>query len=87
MNSYKNQILSKICYTEFVYERINKKLNKNYKKEEIEIMISTIIKENDGFEFKKIGKNIYITNPLNKIRITINTHSFRIITVDDLNKK
>lgn len=50
-------------------------------------MISTIIKENDGFEFKKIGKNIYITNPLNKIRITINTHSFRIITVDDLNKK
>lgn len=59
MNSYKNQILSKICYTEFVYERINKKLNKNYKKEEIEIMISTIIKETDGFEFKKIGKNIY----------------------------
>ena len=30
MNTYKKQILDNICYTELVYGRINKKLNRNY---------------------------------------------------------
>jgi hypothetical protein len=33
MNSYKTEVLNKICYTELVYERINKKLNINAFKE------------------------------------------------------
>lgn len=36
MKSYKTEILNKICYTELVYERINKKLNKKLLKDEIE---------------------------------------------------
>ena len=45
MNNYKTEILKKICYTELVYERINKKLNKQLSKSEIEELILKIIKE------------------------------------------
>ena len=39
MENYKEEILVKICYTELVYGRINKKLNKELSKAEIEEMI------------------------------------------------
>jgi hypothetical protein len=43
MHNYKKEILAKICYTELVYERINKKLNLKLSKDKIETFISTII--------------------------------------------
>ena len=86
MKSYKTEILKKLCYTELVYERINKKLNKKRSKEEIEKMIIEIIKETNELQFQKAGKNIYVTNPERNIRITINSNTFRIMTVDDLEK-
>ena len=87
MNNYKNEILGKICYTELVYERINKKLSTKLSKEKIEKMIFEIIKGTDKAEFQKIGKNIYITNNEKNIRLTINSNTYRIITIDKLNKK
>lgn len=87
MNNYKKEILSKICYTELVYGRINKKLNKELSKDQIEKMIFTIIKETDESEFYEKGKNIYVTNNERNIRLTINSYTSRIITVDKINDK
>lgn len=87
MFNYKKRILNEICYSELVYERINKKLNIQLSKDKIEKMIFAIIIETDDKEFKKIGKNIYITNNERNVLLTINSNTFRIITVDRLNKK
>jgi hypothetical protein len=87
MNNYKTEILKKICYTELVYERINKKLNKQLSKSEIEELILTIIKGTTETEFEKTGKNIYVTNKEKQVRLTINSNNYRIITADHLQKK
>lgn len=83
MNINKAKIINGICYTELVYNRINKKLNSTYTKPEIEEMILNIIKETPESGFQKIGKNFYVTNVQNNIRITINTNTYRVITVDN----
>jgi hypothetical protein len=82
----KYEILNKICYTELVYGRINKKLNSKYSKPEIEKMLYDIIDESDEKFFKKIGKNIYVINTEHNIKLTINSNTYRIITVDKINK-
>ena len=87
MNNYKEEILDKICYTELVYERINKKLNIVLSKDKIEKMIFEVLTETDEINYKKTGKNIYITNVEKNVRLTINSYTNRIITVDRLNKK
>jgi hypothetical protein len=84
MNITKNEILKTICYTELVYGRINKKLNSNYSKSEIEEMLFRIIKETEIRFFHKTGKNIYVENSTNNIRITINSNTYRVITVDKI---
>lgn len=87
MSNYKIDILENICYTELVYDRINKKLNKELSNDKIEEMIFAIISETDETEFKKTGKNIYITNNKQNIKLTINSFTNRIITADKLNRK
>ncbi len=87
MSNYKNEIHDKICYTELVYGRINKKLSIELSKNKIEEMISTIISETDESDFQKTGKNIYITNNERNVRLTINSYTNRVITADKLNKK
>ena len=84
MNIVKNEILKKICYTELVYGRINKKLGINFSKKQIEKYIFKILEETEGKFISKIGKNFYITNKENQIKITINSNTFRIITVDKI---
>jgi len=87
MGNYKNGILEKICYTDLVYGRINKKLNIDFSKDKIEKMIYKIIKETKESQFVKNGKNIYIINNQRNVRLTINSYTNRIITADKLNKK
>jgi len=82
MNMDKAEILDRICYTALVYERINKKLGSKFSKSEIEKMIFDIVKETREMFFQRIGKNIYITNREKNIKITINSNTYRIITVD-----
>ncbi len=82
MSINKVEILNKICYTELVYERINKKLNSRLLKSEIETLILNIIRETSEGFFQRIGKNIYVTSAEKSIRITINSNTYRIITVD-----
>jgi len=80
----KAEILDRICYTELVYERINKKLGSEFSKLEIEKMIFDIVKATREIFFQKIGKNIYVTNHERNIKVTINSNTYRIITVDKL---
>ena len=87
MNINIPEILSKICYTELVYQRINKKLKTELSKLEIEKMLFDILNETQEKYFKKIGKNIYVNNSDNNIKITINSNTFRIITIDKIVKK
>lgn len=84
IKNYKPEILSKICYTDLVYGRINKKLKLDLSNGKIEEMITEIVKETDESQFEKRGKNIYITNFERNIRLTINSYSNRIITADKL---
>ena len=82
----KAEILSRICYTELVYGRINRKLGINFSKPEIEKLLFDIVKETQEMFFQRIGKNIYVTSLERNIKVTINSSTYRIITVDKLNK-
>jgi len=87
MSINKKEILENICYTELVYGRINKKLNIKFSKKQIEEFISKILKETEINSFLKIGKNFYIVNIENNVRITINSNTFRVITADRIQQK
>lgn len=86
MNISKQDILENICYTKLVYERINKKLKINFSQKQIEVYLINILKETDQTFFTKRGKNFYVLNRKNNIRITINSNTFRVITVDKIKK-
>ena len=86
MPTPKKDILANICYTELVYGRINKKLQLSLSNDKIEELVLAIIKQTDEVDFKKIGKNIYISNQNRNIGLTINSYIFRIITADKLNR-
>ena len=81
---HKKELLKNLCYTELVYDRINKKLSTNYSKLEIEEKLYTVIQETEVDSFLKKGKNFYIINKKHSIRVTINSNTFRVITVDKI---
>jgi hypothetical protein len=82
MKINKREIFKNICYTELVYERINKKLSTNYSKKQIKELVMKVLKETGVKFFIKKGKNLYIKNIENNIVLTINSSTFRIITVN-----
>ena len=86
MASIKNEILKKICYTELVYGRINKKLGLQMSKNQIEDFILKVLAETNENHFINIGKNYYVTSKEHNVRITINLNTFRIITVDSIDR-
>jgi hypothetical protein len=86
MKVNKQKIIENICYTELVYERINKKLSSYYSKEQIEVLISEILIGTNENSYAKKGKNFYVMNAENSIRITINSNTFRVITMDRIKK-
>lgn len=87
MRVNKAKIIENICYTELVYGRINKKLNTSFSVKEIEDYLLDILQKTDPSFYTKTGKNFYVLNEENKIRITINSNTTRIITVDRIKKK
>jgi hypothetical protein len=86
MHNDKAKILNRLCYTELVYERINKKLHCQLSKNEIEKLIFKVINETREQFFERKGKNIYVTNREENIKITINANTYRVITVDRIIK-
>jgi len=87
MTINKQLIIENLCYTELVYGRINKKLATDFSNEQIEVLINEVLKNTDEKYYTKTGKNYYVTNTENNIRLTINSNTFRIITVDRLRNK
>ena len=53
---------------------------------EIEELIFKVITETEKELFERKGKNVYITNREQNIRITVNQNTFRVITVDLIDK-
>ncbi len=86
MTNVKQQILNNLCYTELVYKRINKKLKSNLTKKEIELKLLELITQTDSHNINQIGKNYYIYNTTENIRITVNSNTYRVITVDKILK-
>lgn len=84
MTNYKAIISKKICYTHLVYGRINKKLGLRLSHKEIEKFILETIEKTIDANFVKKGKNIYISNNIENIRLTINSNTNRIITADKI---
>ena len=80
----KAEILKGICYTDLVYERINKKLGLKLAKTQIEQLMTKILNETDEKYFLKVGKNFYVVNIKSNMRVTINSNTFRIITADKI---
>lgn len=81
-NKMKQQIIKNLCYTELVYDRINKKLKTVYSRPEIEALLLKVLEATDESDYIKRGKNYYITNREHGIRVTVNSNTCRIITVD-----
>jgi hypothetical protein len=65
-----------------VYDRINKKLKTAYSRSEIESLMLQVLEETNEKDYEKRGKNYYITNREYGIRVTVNSYTFRVITVD-----
>lgn len=86
MTDPKQSIIEHLCYTDLVYKRINKKLSVSFSNDQIEIFIKEALESTDNMFFAKKGKNFYVTNSEEKIRITINSNTFRVITVDRIGK-
>ena len=86
MSINKTEILSRLCYTEMVYGRVNKKLSTQFSKSEIEAMLHKVLAETEDSYFERIGKNIYATNFEHQLKITINSNTYRIITVNRITK-
>jgi hypothetical protein len=84
MTDKKQKIIENLCYTELVYERINKKLTTDFSNGQIESFIDEILRKTNEKFYVKTGKNYYVTNTENNVRVTINSNTFRIITVDRL---
>jgi hypothetical protein len=80
MQLAKSEILKKLCYTVLVYDRINKKLGTHLAKDQIEKKIYQIILESPIESISRKGKNFYIKNQ--NISITVNSNTYRVITVD-----
>ena len=74
-------IIEKLCCTELVCDRINRKLGLHLSPHEIESFVSRIIESTDDAHFQKRGKNYYITNDAAHVRITVNSFTNRVITI------
>lgn len=79
----KNIILENVCYTDLVFGRVNKKLNTNMSQKEIKFLVLDILNDTRS-QFEKIGKNYYISNAEKKIKLVINSSTYRLITVDKI---
>lgn len=82
MRIAKCKILENLCYTELVYGRINKKLKSQLSKDQIEDKIYKSILDTAVEDFHRKGKNYYVMSQ--NIKITINSNTFRVITVDPI---
>jgi len=76
-------IKRRVCYTDLVYQRVNKKLKVDLSRPEIEQLVQNILGDAQT-TVEKRGKNYYVSGLAYSTRLTINSFKFRLITVDRL---
>lgn len=82
MENIKKLIIKKHKYTDLVFYRINKKLNITFNNEQIKNYIFSLIQNTNEEDIIKKWKNFYIYNKIDNIRITVNSFTYTVITVD-----
>lgn len=76
-------IKRQVCYTDLVYQRVNKKLKVELSRPEIEKLVQDILTDNQT-TVEKRGKNYYVSGLAYSTQLTINSFNFRLITADRL---
>ncbi len=59
MRSHQNEISDKLCYTELVYDRINRKLGLHLSSQEKESLVPDIVERTDEKHFLKKKELLY----------------------------
>ena len=72
-----------VCYTNLVYQRVNKKLKVELSRSEIKKLVQNILID-DQTTVEKWGKNYYVSGLAYSTQLTINSFNFRLITADRL---
>lgn len=76
-----HQLISQVGYTPLVFGRINRKLGTDYHPDQIKSFVINILIDPQT-TIQTQGKNYYLNNQKLDVRLTINRHSFRVITAD-----
>jgi len=82
-NTLLSELQRTVCYTELVYQRVNKKLKTQLTQTEIEALVDRLLADVTS-SVEKRGKNYYITNQHAQIQLVINSFNSRLITVNAL---
>ncbi|WP_203640372.1 DUF3781 domain-containing protein [Levilactobacillus andaensis] len=75
------QIIDHVCYTELVYQRVNKKLSVDLSQAEVEGLVVLVL-DDSATSIEKRGKNYYVTNQPRQVQLVINSFNYRLITVN-----
>ena len=71
-------IQSRVCYTDLVYQRVNKKLNRDMTPAQIEALVQRVL-NNELTSILCQGKNYYIEDKIEDVVLTINRNNYRLI--------
>jgi len=81
MDDLLQQLSEQVCYTELVFQRVNKKLKIEMSEAEVKVLVQEILADATT-SVERRGKNYYITNAARNVRLTINHFNCRLITAD-----
>ncbi|MCT4488640.1 DUF3781 domain-containing protein [Levilactobacillus parabrevis] len=70
-----DEIKKHICYTELVYQRVNKKLAVDLSKSEVEVLVLAILSDVTN-DVEKLRKNYYVTNLPRLVQLEINSFNY-----------
>ncbi|NLR31552.1 DUF3781 domain-containing protein [Levilactobacillus tujiorum] len=76
-----DQIKTQVCYTELVYQRVNKKLAVDLSQAEVEALVIAML-DDVTTSIEKLGKNYYVANSTRRVQLAINSFNYRLITVN-----
>ncbi|BDZ30429.1 DUF3781 domain-containing protein [Lactiplantibacillus sp. WILCCON 0030] len=77
------QLSNQICYTQLVYQRVNKKLQTNLTHAEIETLVKGVL-DTPASRLVRRGKNNYVSNDQYHVELVINSFTNRLITVNPI---
>lgn len=73
------QLATKLSYTPLVFQRINKKLQRDFNIDEAKAFVEDAVMT--ATKLVSRGKNVYAYNDQQHVYVTINANNLRVITV------